>query len=217
MKTIYLAKANTVNPEFALLVKSYLLDMGFQINQFQGGAYDVMPLLSSDILVVICDANSLKYPSESDDNIATIGKGIFTEIDRFYKNGNPCRQIIMIQDGDLNFAYRVFATDEGKMIIDTNNWIQGYGQYKLYRVSDSQCLRSYLERASDDFIREALFHYAFDKFPIFANYLQIKRQFVRNAEMEAVGCVGKSRCLCTTDEIQTHTIITKRLLLLLMS
>lgn len=136
---IYIAKSNKANPDYLIRIRSFLSKFKtVRVFEFQGGKYNNIDLINSDILIVIPDL------SERIDDRIVLGKGLYTQIDDYINHQSIDGVFIVTgldNDGNLKFAYikevldcddevEALYNDTFMQVLDENNYIR-YGSVNI--------------------------------------------------------------------------------------
>ena len=115
---VYLSKSNLASVEDVRLVREYLLKLGYEIIEHDGGIYDPTLLEIPQLMVMI------GYAEDNGDDIIPLGKGQYHQLAYRQKRGFDYNY-------NLYFSDLEFFNVETNRVIDENNWKKDYGTLVL--------------------------------------------------------------------------------------
>jgi hypothetical protein len=115
---VYLSKSNLANPNVVSKLRQLLIDNGFEVAEWTGGAYNIKEMLKNTVAMF-----QVTHPEgyEGLPNIAIYGRGITSEFKAAEEKKNP----VYIYDGE-DF-YQVV----GSKLLDENNYKTRWAKMEL--------------------------------------------------------------------------------------
>lgn len=119
---IYLSKSNRANPDYVMLVRTHLEELGYEVLEHQGGDYDHNLMFEARYMVMV----GQECPSKMNDGVVMVGKGQYNQMSlRKARSTNYYHLYYSHTNGD---GKPIFKSVQLGGVVDVNNWTTGYGK-----------------------------------------------------------------------------------------
>ena len=119
---VYLSKSNRANPDYVMLVRKHLEELGYEILEHQGGEYDEKLMFRARYMVMIGQSSAAG-------GTTIVGKGQYEQLrKRRNRSTNYYHLYFTHTDDDGKPVFRGVVNDG---VLDENNWTTGYGRLQI--------------------------------------------------------------------------------------
>ena len=120
---IYLSKSNRANPDYVMVVREYLNELGYKVIEHEGGAYNEDFLYTCKKMVMV----GMHSPTHMNKGEVLIGKGQYHQLNG-RRNRGMVQNYYFSHEEEGNPIFRKIAEIR---VMNEDNWVSEYGLFKI--------------------------------------------------------------------------------------